>query len=440
MKEKICVLGLGYIGLPTASIFATNGYKVYGVDTNPDIVQTINNGDVHIEELGLRTIVKTAIQSANLRADIAPTNADVFIIAVPTPITKNKKPDLTAVFAATKSIIPCLEPGNLIILESTSPAGTTVQIKDFILKYRPELKKAKRKNRTQENLLIDIAYCPERVLPGRILKELIENDRIIGGINPKSSKHAAQLYESIVEGNVLQTDSTTAEMVKLIENTYRDVNIALANELAVICEQLGINAWEVISLANRHPRVNILNPGPGVGGHCIAVDPWFIVSGSRGDAKLIKTARLRNDSIPNRVVVKIAKLLKGLKNPKVALLGAAYKANIDDARESPAVDVLNIIKKFYKGHITVKMYDPFVKNNEIQLTSFEETIKKADLIVVLTDHDELKKIDPKYVAKLVKRKVIYDTRKCLSYDKWRQAGFKVFLIGADTIESFKIAI
>jgi UDP-N-acetyl-D-mannosaminuronic acid dehydrogenase len=425
--EKICVLGLGYIGLPTASMFATNGYSVCGVDVNRTVVDTINKGEVHIEEAGLRALVKTATSSGNFHASPIPAKAHVYIIAVPTPINEDKQPDLTAVFAAVQSIIPHLRPGNLIILESTSPPGTTMRIAERVAKRRPEL--SQRTSHGWESHQVDFAYCPERVLPGRILKELVENDRVVGGLTERATQRAAKLYESVVDGRVLRTDCTTAEMVKLVENTFRDVNIALANEFAVLCERVNINVWDVISLANRHPRVKVLNPGPGVGGHCIGVDPWFIVSQFPRDSGLIRAARLRNEFMPKYVAERAIELVSDLKKPKIALLGVAYKANVDDARESPAIKVFKILSKIRRIRSSLRIFDPLVKNSGVKVSSLEETLRGADLILILTDHDAIRGLRPRQVAKKVRRKVILDTRNCLERARWLDAGFQVHSTG-----------
>ena len=417
--KKICVLGLGYIGLPTASIFAANGFEVVGVDIDDSIVSLLNSGKIHIEEPGLKTLVQAALNSKNLTVSSKPQEADVFIIAVPTPFKDDKKPDLSHVETATKAILPFLRKGNLVILESTSPPGTTQNIVGEIIK----------ESGLKPGTDIFLAHCPERVLPGRILKELIENDRIIGGVTKESAEKAASLYKSVVQGRINLTNATTAEMVKLVENTYRDLNIAFANELSIICEKIGINVWEVIELANKHPRVNIHNPGPGVGGHCLAVDPWFIVANFPKEARLIKTARLINDKMPEFVTNKILSLTKGITNPKVTILGIAYKGDVDDTRESPAIKVIELLKSNQKiPDIRIAIYDPHVKYSEYELSSFEEAFRKTDLIAILTDHKEFKYIDPEEVRKLVRRPVLFDTKNCISAKKWKNSGFNVLNI------------
>lgn len=313
--QHLCVIGLGYIGLPTASVFATSGLQVTGVDVNPRVVEIINNGQIHIEEPGLKTVVQAAINSGRLRAEVAPVEADVFIIAVPTPIGPDKAADMSYVEAAARAILPRLRPGNLVILESTSPPGTT---RDLLAPMF-----AAAGFTIGQDLFL--AHCPERVLPGKILKELIENHRVVGGMTAQCAQRARALYELIVSGELHCTDATTAEMVKVMENTYRDVNIALANELALICEDLDTNVWDVVRLANLHPRVNLHQPGPGVGGHCISVDPWFIVEKTPQLAKLIQLGRTTNDGMPERVVERVMRQLEGVANPKVTVLGVAYR-------------------------------------------------------------------------------------------------------------------
>jgi len=326
LSQKIVVMGLGYIGLPTASMLATKGHQVLGVDVNAKAVDTINSGRIHIIEPDLDILVRSAVNSGNLKASLMPEEGDTFILAVPTPFMEvdgnPKAPDLSYVESATRAIVPFLRPGNLIILESTSPVGTTERIYQIMVEMRPEL-----------DGQIQVAHCPERVLPGHILRELVDNDRIIGGLTKAANEQAKDLYKSFCNGDILLTDSKTAELSKLVENSFRDVNIAFANELSVICDHLGINVWETIALANRHPRVNILQPGPGVGGHCIAVDPWFIVSSAPKQARLIKMAREVNDAKPHWVIDKVKAKAERFKNPVIGCLGLTFKANIDDMRE-----------------------------------------------------------------------------------------------------------
>ncbi|KYD19070.1 UDP-N-acetyl-D-mannosamine dehydrogenase [Saccharococcus caldoxylosilyticus] len=404
--EKVCVIGLGYIGLPTATVLANNGFEVHGVDINEKAVELINNGQVHIYEPDLDIMVKKAVESGNLKASAIPEKADVFIIAVPTPFKENHKPDLTYVEQATRSISPYLEPGNIVILESTSPVGTTEKVAEWILEEREDLNIDK----NDENRIF-VSHCPERVLPGKILKELIENDRIIGGINEESTKRTVEFYKRFVKGKILETNARTAELSKLAENAFRDVNIAFANELSMICDELDINVWELINLANHHPRVNILQPGPGVGGHCIAVDPWFIVDAAPETANLIRTARMVNDSKPYFVIEKIKEATKDLPNPTIACLGLAFKANVDDLRESPAVKIVKELSAIYDQ--TIYVAEPHIEELpkdllelNVQLVKTEDAIEKADVVVLLVDHDYFKIVDKESLL----NKIIVDTR------------------------------
>ena len=392
--EKICVLGLGYIGLPTSSILAARGYSVLGVDVRADVVKTINEGRIHISEPDLHLFVKAAVSAGNLRAATQPEPADVFIIAVPTPFKEGHKPDMSFVEAATKAIVPVLQEGNLVILESTSPARTCTHL------ITPILETSGLKSGEQ----FFVAHCPERVLPGQIMKEVVENDRVIGGINRASALKAQELYSSFVKGQIFLTDATTAEMVKLVENSYRDVNIAFANELSLICDDLGLNVWDLITLANRHPRVSILRPGPGVGGHCIAVDPWFIVDTCPKHARLIRTAREVNDSKPHWVVQKVKDAAERFKHPVIGVLGLAYKQDIDDLRESPAVEIARLLQKEKVGDLLV--CEPNVKSHsDFSLKPVDEVVHRADIIVLLVPHRSFKDID----RELLKPKVIIDT-------------------------------
>ncbi len=393
--KKICVIGLGYIGLPTASLLGTKGFSVHGVDVSPHVVDTINQGKIHIVEPDLDIMVKSAVNAGNLKAGLEPVEADVFIIAVPTPFKGDYEPDLSFVESATKMISPFVKQGNLVILESTSPVGTTDEVVAKIL----------REDGHDTEKGIYVAHCPERVLPGRILIELVENDRIVGGVNPLATEKAIEFYNTFVRGEVLATDSRTAEMAKLTENSSRDVSIAFANELSIICDEEGINVWELISLANRHPRVNILNPGPGVGGHCIAVDPWFIVARSPENAKLIKTARLVNDAKPDWVVEKVKSRAEKFKHPVIGCLGLAFKADVDDLRESPSVDIVRKLIKDNVGEVLVS--EPNLqKHDEFNLLSCEEVLGRADIILLLVDHKEFKGIK----TLELNEKVFIDTR------------------------------
>jgi UDP-N-acetyl-D-mannosaminuronic acid dehydrogenase len=394
LDKKICVVGLGYIGLPTASLLGTKGYKVHGVDFSTHVVDTINRGSIHIVEPDLDLMVKSAVNAGNLQAGLEPVEADIFIIAVPTPLKDNYVPDLSYVESATRQISPFVKPGNLVILESTSPVGTTNEVVASIL--------AGEGHDIEKDVYV--AHCPERVLPGRILVELVENDRIVGGINEESAVKAIEFYKTFVRGKVLATNALTAEMVKLAENSFRDVNIAFANELSMICEQEGIDVWEMISLANRHPRVNILQPGPGVGGHCIAVDPWFIVARAPTLSKLIRSAREVNDSKPAWVIEKVREKADKFKHPIIGCLGIAYKADVDDLRESPA---LAIVEKIQRENIgTVLICEPNLKHHdEFELLPVEMVIERSDIILLLVDHAEFKCLK----AGDLKEKVLIDT-------------------------------
>lgn len=414
--QKVCVLGLGYIGLPTAGILATNGFQVLGVDIDPQVVRIINSGGLPVGEPGLKTIVKAAVGSGQLRADYRPEPAGVFIIAVPTPVTAGKEADLKYIEAAAKSIAPVLDRGNLVVLESTVPPGTT---RGFLV---PWLERSGLK--AGEDFFV--AHCPERVLPGRILKELIDNNRVIGGIDPPSARLAKEIYSRFVEGEIFLVDATTAEMVKLMENTYRDVNIALSNELALICGRLGISAWEVIRLANLHPRVHLHLPGPGVGGHCLAVDPWFIVQSFPSESRLVALSRQTNDTMPGHVIKELAGILSEIEKPKVTVLGVSYKANVDDARESPA---LNIICQLAERNIDFAVYDSHVKDFPCELASLTDAFRDSDCALIVADHEEFKYLHPKELGKLMRRRTVFDTRHCLDHSLWKTHGFTVHILG-----------
>lgn len=401
--KKIVVMGLGYIGLPTSSLLATKGHQVLGVDVNSQVVEMINKGEIHIVEPGLDILVKSAVLSGNLRAALEPEEADIFIIAVPTPFTEDHVPDISFIESATRTIAPFIVQGNLVILESTSPVGTTERIHTILAEERPDLFNGIGPKNSPKVL---IAHCPERVLPGQILNELVTNDRIIGGIDQASQKKTAEFYRSFVSGEVLVTDARTAEMAKLTENSFRDVNIAFANELSLICDRLGINVWELIELANRHPRVSILQPGPGVGGHCIAVDPWFIVDAAPEEARLIRTAREVNDHKPHWVLEKVRARAERFKSPVIGCLGLAFKANVDDLRESPALEITRAL--IVSGIGRVMACEPNVNGGfeEIQLFDLGDVLNEADILLVLVDHAEFKGID----RELLKEKVVIDTR------------------------------
>ena len=398
-SQKIIVMGLGYTGLPTASMLATKGHQVLGVDVNESAVATINSGRIHIIEPDLDILVRSAVNSGNLKASLNPEEGDTFIIAVPTPFKEfegnPKAPDLSYVASATRAIVPYLREGNLVILESTSPVGTTEFIYNTITQMRPELAGK-----------IHAAHCPERVLPGHILRELVDNDRIVGGLSKTANELAQALYKSFCNGAILLTDSKTAEMSKLVENSFRDVNIAFANELSVVCDHLGINVWETIALANRHPRVNILQPGPGVGGHCIAVDPWFIVASAPKQARLIRTAREVNDAKPHWVIDRVKAKAARFKEPVIGCLGITFKANIDDMRESPSLDIVKDLMSQNVGKILV--CDPNVQPGKVSfpLVDLKQIMKEADILLLLVDHAEFVAID----LDTVKDKVVIDTR------------------------------
>ncbi len=414
MDSKICVLGLGYIGLPTASMLAVHGFWVVGVDVNPHAVKVINEGNAHIQEPGLDTMVKAATFSGRLVARTTPEPADVFVIAVPTP-AKDKQADLSAVIAASEAIASFLREGNLVILESTVPPGTTCKVVIPVLE-RSGLKAGRD---------FQVVHAPERVLPGQIMTELVQNDRILGGIDPESAERSRELYSKFVSGSIYLTDVTTAEMVKLVENTYRDVNIALANELARISAKLQINVWDVITLANKHPRVNVLQPGPGVGGHCIAVDPWFIVECAPAEAQLIALARLTNDQMPSYVCQEIRKMLIEIKDPVVVALGVTYKANVDDTRESPALQVVEHLKE---DGFSVKIHDPYVYPD----ITLDEVVAQADCLVLLVDHQDYLELSPAALAEKMRNKCVFLARRVSSTEAWYEAGFSVKQLGNGT--------
>ena len=419
--QKICVIGLGYIGLPTASTFASHALKVVGVDVNPHVVQSLQNGVLHIYEPGLRTLVQAAVKSGNLVIKPQPEEADAFILAVPTPFTADKKADLSFVEAAAESVVPYLKKGNLVILESTSPPLTTKNI------VAPILEKSGLK--AGEDFLL--AYSPERVLPGQILRELIENARVIGGIDQQSAEAGRDLYRTFVRGDIILTDATTAEMVKLMENTYRDVNIAIANEFSRLADRFGVSVWEAIDIANLHPRVNILKPGPGVGGHCISVDPWFFVEAAPDITPLIRNARGVNDSQPQFVLDTLERVMnKPLSQLKIAALGLAFKPDVDDMRESPAVEIVHKLKE---AGAEVKAHDPFLPGEEIQgiatSESIEEAIKDVDIILLLVAHRQLKQLSAVDIKKLNASTVVLDTVNAYDTVEFADDGVKLFKLG-----------
>ncbi|MBR9888997.1 MAG: UDP-N-acetyl-D-mannosamine dehydrogenase [Oceanospirillales bacterium] len=416
--KKVSVIGLGYIGLPTAAVIASRGIEVVGVDVNQHAVDTINNGEIHIVEPDLDIIVRGVVSTGNLRATTIPEPAEAFMVAVPTPFKHSDdgshEPNLDYIRAAAEAIAPVLEKGNLVILESTSPVGATEKLAEWLAAARPDLTFPQQKGDAAD---IKVAHCPERVLPGYVLQELVSNDRVIGGMSSACSERAVELYKTFVRGECIITNARTAEMAKLTENSFRDVNIAFANELSVICDKLKINVWELIKLANRHPRVNILNPGPGVGGHCIAVDPWFIVDSCPDEAKLIKQARLTNDAKPEYVIEKIIEAADQFKKPVIACLGLAFKADIDDLRESPALQIVGDLARQNVGEVLA--VEPNISEQEIPeclieaevpLLSLKEALEKANVVVILVDHSEFKSADHSLFA----AKVVIDSRGMLA--------------------------
>ncbi|MGP5210963.1 UDP-N-acetyl-D-mannosamine dehydrogenase [Psychrobacter alimentarius] len=397
--KNICVFGLGYIGLPTAAMFAHHGANVVGVDVNPHAVETINQGKIHIVEPGLEEIVKKAVDNNKLKASLTPVHSDAYLIAVPTPFKgDDHEPDLSYIQAVSKALAPLLRKGDVVILESTSPVGATEKMVEWLAEERSDLTFPKYHEPDVEADIF-VAYCPERVLPGKVVEELISNDRIIGGMTKESTKKAQEVYRIFVEGELLETNSRTAEMAKLTENASRDVSIAFANELSIISDKLDINVWELIELANHHPRVNILQPGAGVGGHCIAVDPWFIVNQNPEEAKIIRAAREINDNKPNWVIekidVEISRLKsEGIDKPTVALLGLAFKPDIDDLRESPAVSIAK--KMLDKQSANILLVEPNIdtlpKSLESgKLSSLDDAMEVADVVAILVAHKEFKK-------------------------------------------------
>jgi len=408
-KSGISVIGLGYIGLPSALLLANNGYNVKGVDINEKVVFRLNNGELPFEEPGVEELFKNAGESFSASTEVE--SSDVYIIAVPTPLDKEMKiADLSAVKSATESVARALKEGQLVILESTVPPGTS---KNFVM---PILKRSGVET-------FYYAHCPERAIPGKTIHEMIHNDRIIGGIDQKSAELAKEIYSSFVKGNLYLTDATTAEFVKLMENTYRDINIALANEFALIAEDIGIDVWEAIELANKHPRVNILKPGPGVGGHCIAVDPLFLVEKS-SNSRIVNLAREINDSMPVHVVKLAKEMLQGIENPTITLLGLAYKGNVDDTRESPTFKIKKIAES--EG-FNVKIYDPLVKDHPYNSPSLTEATRDSDCLILVTDHSVFKDINPESLP--VRNKNLIDTRNILPIGMWRKAGYVVKILG-----------
>jgi UDP-N-acetyl-D-mannosaminuronic acid dehydrogenase len=395
--KTICIMGLGYIGLPTAAVLAERGYNVVGVDIREHVVDTINRGEIHIHEPGLGELVNRVVRSGKLQASLQPVEADVFFICVPTPINEDKSPDLSYVKAASQAIRPYVKAGNLVILESTSPPKTTQDV--VALEAIPaELTPGKN---------VHVAYCPERVLPGQILREVIENDRIVGGLTESCTSIAATFYETFVTGAVLQTNAVAAEMTKLVENAYRDVNIAFANEVSMIADDLNVDPFELIKLANRHPRVNILNPGPGVGGHCISVDPWFLIHAAPNSTPLLKTARAVNNKKPHFIVERVREIVTSHRVRKLGCLGLAYKADVDDMRESPS---LNIVREIMKGNFVKTMTcEPYLSASvleDIPTHPLKRVLEQCDALLLLTDHSQFRLI-PQQIPENI---ILIDTR------------------------------
>jgi UDP-N-acetyl-D-mannosaminuronic acid dehydrogenase len=429
--QNICVIGLGYIGLPTASTFAAHGVHVLGVDISPRIIETLKKGDIHIHEPGLREEFQSALKTGRLTFAAAPAPADAFIIAVPTPFYEGelgevngvqfKKADMRAVTSAAESIVPHLRKGNLVVLESTSPPRTTVDL------VRPILERSG----LVAGRDFHLAYSPERVLPGQILRELIENARVIGGITPESAQAGRDLYAIFVKGQIIQTDATTAEMVKLMENTTRDVNIAIANEFARLAERFGVDVWEAISIASLHPRVKILSPGPGVGGHCISVDPWFFVEAAPELTPLIYHARIVNDGQPQFVADLVRKAVGNLKGRKIAALGLAYKPDVDDLRESPAAEVVHLLQK--EGAL-VTAFEPFKPEglpNMDCAPTLEEAVKDTDAVLLLVNHTEFRALTPEKLRALTSAKILVDTVNAWAGRDWAKSGFTYHRLGVN---------
>ena len=389
---KVCIIGQGYIGLPTAALFSRNHCEVVGVDVSEDMIKNLNKGIIHIEEPGIAEIIKNAVENKVYTASLTPQKADAFIITVPTPyIVENYSCDLSYVISACESIVPYLEKGNTVIVESTiAPMSTDETIKPIFEKAGFTI---------GEDLYL--AHCPERVLPGRIIEELIHNDRIIGGVTPECAKKASEVYGQFVEGDLMLTEAKTAELSKCMENTFRDVNIALANELAKICAEIGVNALDVIEMANKHPRVNLHSPGPGVGGHCLAIDPYFIYAKAPETAKIIKLARDTNNSMPDFVCENVKKIMQ---DGKIAVLGVSYKGNTGDDRESPAYEIIAKLSSNYE----IAIHDPHIDNPNF--VSLDEAVKDADLILVLCDHNEFKKLDYELILENMSNPIIFDTK------------------------------
>ncbi len=404
--STVCVVGLGYIGLPTAAMLASRSHDVVGFDINERAVESINAGKPHFYEPDLQMLLSAAVNTGQFRAYTRPSEADYFIIAVPTPFRDGKKPDLSYVESACDAIAPVLQQGATIILESTSPVGTTEMVASRLAAARPDLIFPRHKESSDAQ--IAVAHCPERILPGQMLRELVSNDRIIGGVTENCSQRACALYESFVTGRIFATDARTAEFVKLIENAYRDVNIAFANELSMICDRIGVDVWRAIELANKHPRVSILQPGTGVGGHCIAVDPWFIVDAAPEDSRLIRTSREVNERKPDYVFQRILALADRFKNPVVSCYGITYKPDIDDLRESPSLEIVKRLGRY--GGIRVLVCDPLIRklptelasHGDIELVDADTARQEADIVAFLVGHKSFKRLEfNRYLHKVV---------------------------------------
>lgn len=408
-EHQVVVIGLGYIGLPTAALLASYGWNVCGVDVSRRVVDTVNSGGVHIEERDLDKLVQEAVTARALVASTEVPSASFFMIAVPTPLGPDNSPDISYVEAAARSIAPKILPGACVIVESTSPVGTTERVAEIIAEMRPDI--VVPRDGSAQEADIALAYCPERVLPGKIVNELVYNDRVIGGVTPACAERAAVLYTSFVKGDCLYTSARVAETVKLVENSFRDVNIAFANELSMVADEIGVDVWEVIRLANRHPRVNILQPGPGVGGHCIAVDPWFLVSGAPDTARLVRTARQVNDQKAHYTEGKIRALLDAAPEGKVALLGLAFKPDIDDFRESPALEIAESLARTHGNRVL--LVEPFTDalppgfaGTGAELVPLDPALREAEIVVVLVDHTAFRHLTPEDLA----GKLVYDAR------------------------------
>ncbi|MBE7535187.1 MAG: nucleotide sugar dehydrogenase [Anaerolineales bacterium] len=428
--NSLCVIGLGYIGLPYAVTFAAHGLNVHGVDVNPRVVQSLQAGKIHIHETGLQDVLDEALRVGRLTVSSQPVEADAFIIAVPTPFQREKfgeyngirfkLADMRAVASAAEAILPFLRKGNLVILESTSPPRTTIELVAPILE----------RSNLRAGIDFHLCYSPERMLPGNLLYELVNNARIIGGITPESARAARDLYKTFVQGEIHETDATTAEMVKIMENATRDVNIALANEFARLAEKFGVDVWEAIRLANLHPRINILNPGPGVGGHCISVDPWFFVEAAPEVSSLIYQARKVNDEQPRFVVEKAQQAFGELRNKRIAVLGLAYKPDVDDLRESPAVEVVRLLQK--DGAI-VRAWEPFAPSAKLEgidmAADFDSAIKDVDAILLLVSHSQFRSLDPASIASKTNARIAIDAVNAWNLKDWQAAGFSLHRLG-----------